>query len=66
MTDDDTGTMRLMKKISKFSTVLVPLTVTFALNLSLGVTYAFSLVLYFFIMIPLILFNLLEFHKWKF
>jgi hypothetical protein len=66
MTDDDTGTMRLMKKISKFSTVLVPLTITFALNLSLGVTYAFSLVLYFFIMIPLILFNLLEFHKWKF
>ena len=63
LTQDDSGTVRLMKKISKLSTVLIPLTITFALNLSLGVTYAFSLVLYFFILIPLILFNLLEFHK---
>jgi hypothetical protein len=65
MTEDDSGTVRLMKKITKLSTVLLPLTITFALNLSLGVTYAFSLVLYFFILVPLILFNLLEFHKNK-
>lgn len=64
--DDDTGSVRMMKKITKFSTVLVPLTITFALGFTLGVTYAFSFVLYFLIMIPLILFNLLEFHKWIF
>lgn len=66
MTDDDTGTVRLMKKVTKFSTVLVPLTITFALGFSLGVSYAFSLVLYFLILVPLILFNLLELHKWLF
>jgi len=66
MTEDDTGTVRLIKKITKFSTVLVPLTITFALGFSLGVSYAFSLVLYFLILVPLILFNLLEFHKWAF
>ena len=56
----------MMKKVTKFSTILLPLTLTFALGFVLGATYAFSLVLYFLILLPLILFNLLEFHKWVF
>lgn len=62
-TEDDTGTQKVMKKITKFSTVLLPLTLTFALGFILGATYAFSLVLYFLIILPLVLFNLLELHK---
>lgn len=56
----------MMKKVTKFSTILLPLTMTFALGFLLGATYAFSLVLYFLILLPLILFNLMEFHKWVF
>ena len=55
-----------MKKAAKFSTLLLPLSITFVLGFVMGATYAFSLVLYFLILIPLILFNLLEFHKWAF
>lgn len=37
--------------------------IAFALNLTLGVTYAFSLVLYFIVMVPIVIFNLLELHR---
>lgn len=56
----------MMKKITKFSTMLLPLSLTFALSFLLGASYAFSLVLYFLILLPLILFNVMEFHKWVF
>lgn len=66
VTEEDSGSVKMMKKVTKFSTVLLPLTMTFALGFLLGATYAFSLVLYFLILLPLILFNLMEFHKWVF
>jgi len=53
----------MMKIIDKFNTILVPLTIMFALNLVVGVTYAFSLVLYFIVALPMVLFNLLGVHK---
>lgn len=48
-----------MKKVTRFSTNLLPLSITFVLGFIMGATYAFSLVLYFLILLPLILFNLL-------
>lgn len=62
-TEDDTGSIKMMKMADKFNTVLMPMLITFALNLTLGVTYAFSLILYFIVMVPLVLFNVLGLHK---
>ncbi len=52
-----------MKTVDKFNTIQMPMMIVFALNLTLGVTYAFSLVLYFIVIVPIILFNLMELHK---
>lgn len=62
-TDDDTGSVKMMKKIDKLNTMLMPVIITFALNFVVGATYSFSLVLYFIVLIPLVLFNLLDLHK---
>ena len=35
----------------------------FALNLVTGTTYAFDMVLYFFVLLPLVLFNLIKLHR---
>lgn len=53
----------MMKTVDKFNTIQMPMMIVFALNLTLGVTYAFSLVLYFIVIVPIILFNLMELHK---
>jgi hypothetical protein len=53
----------MMKTVDRFNTVFMPLIVTFALNLVLGVTYSFALVLYFIVLLPLVLFNLVGLHK---
>ena len=53
----------MMKMIDKFNTLLLPLTIMFALNLVVGASYAFSLVLYFLVITPLIAFNLFEIHN---
>lgn len=53
----------MMKTVDKFNTIQMPMMIVFALNLTLGVTYAFSLVLYFIVMVPIVVFNLLELHK---
>lgn len=52
-----------MKVADKFNTALMPLLITFVLNVTLGVTYAFALILYFIVLVPLILFNVLGLHK---
>lgn len=62
-TDDDTGSVKMMKKIDKLNTMLMPVIITFPLNFVVGATYSFSLVLYFIVLIPLVLFNLLDLHK---
>jgi hypothetical protein len=48
----------MMKIVDKFNTLLVPLTIIFALNFVVGATYAFSLLLYFLVVIPMVAFNL--------
>jgi hypothetical protein len=48
----------MMKIVDKFNTLLVPLTIMFALNFVAGATYAFSLVLYFIVVTPIVAFNL--------
>lgn len=52
-----------MKKIDKLNTMLMPILVTFVLNVTLGVTYAFCLILYFIVLVPMVLFNLMELHR---
>ena len=63
LSEDDTGSVKMMKTVDRFNTVFMPLIVTFALNLVLGVTYSFALVLYFIVLLPLVLFNLVGLHK---
>lgn len=53
----------MMKIIDKFNTISLPMLITFALNLILGTTYAFNLILFFIVIIPVVLFNLFELHK---
>jgi hypothetical protein len=48
----------MMKIVDKFNTLLVPLTILFAFNFVVGATYAFSLLLYFLVVIPMVAFNL--------
>lgn len=61
--EDDPGTVKLGKKIEKLNTMLLPVILVFLLNFVVGTTYAFSFVLYFLILIPVVLFNLAELHK---
>ena len=61
--EDDTGSIKMMKIVDKFNTVLMPVLITFALNLVLGTSYSFSLILYFIVLVPLVLFNLIGLHK---
>lgn len=63
LTEDDTGSVKMMKTVDKLNTVLMPMLVTFALNVVVGVTYSFALILYFIVLVPLILFNLVGLHK---
>jgi Mg2+ and Co2+ transporter CorA len=61
--EGDAPQVKLMKKMTKFSTIFVPLTISFAFNFVMGTTYAFSFVLYFIVIICLVLFNSIEFHR---
>lgn len=53
----------LMKKMDKFNTLLMPLLITWVLNVVVGVTYSFCLILFFIVLIPMVLFNILDLHK---
>jgi hypothetical protein len=41
----------------------MPVLVTFVLTIIVGTSYAFTLVLYFIVLVPMVLFNLMEVHK---
>ena len=52
-----------MKKITELEGKYFAILVIFAFNVIAGSTYAFALTLYFLVLVPLILFNLLGLHK---
>ena len=61
--EDDGGSVKFIKKLSEFNTSYMPILIVFPLNIITGTTYAFDFCLYFFVMVPLLLFNLLQLHK---
>lgn len=63
MHEEDTGGVKMVKMSDRANTLILPLTVTFALNIIVGVNYSFSFVLYFLVIIPVFLFNIFEIHK---
>ena len=52
-----------MKRVTELETKYFAILVIFAFNVIAGSSYAFSVVLYFLVLVPLILFNLLGLHK---
>jgi hypothetical protein len=62
VTEDDGGTVKVMKNITKFSTHYMPMFIPSVLNFVVGGTYAFSFVLFFLMLIPVLLFNVFRLH----
>lgn len=61
--EEDTGSLKFMKKVTEFETKYVPVLLPFALCFLIGASYSFSMVLYFLVLVPLVLFNVMGLHK---
>ena len=61
--EDDPPVIKLARKIEEVQFILFPIMIVFPLNLITGTAYAFLIVDFFFVIIPLILFNVLKLHK---
>jgi len=53
----------LVKKGDRLNTMILPVLILFPINFVVGASYAFCLVLYFIVLVPIVLFNLMELHK---
>lgn len=60
--EDDPLTIKLVKKLEELEMTYFPLLILFPLNLITGTAYAFLIVNFFFLVVPLVLFNLLKLH----
>ena len=52
-----------MKKLQEFNVYLVPFIIFYVYCLLTGTSYAFSVVAYFFVMIPMVLLNVAKLHR---
>ena len=61
--EEDSAGIKMCKKADKFNTLILPVIIIFLLNFLVGTNYAFSFVLFFLLLIPIVAFNLGELHK---
>ena len=61
--EEDTGTVKFLKKMAEFNTSFHPFFIMFAINFVTGSNYAFDMCLFFFVLLCLVLFNLVSIHK---
>lgn len=62
VSEEDGGSTKFAKKVTELETKFAPIMIIFAVNISTCSSYAFSLVLFFIVIIPLIMFNLMGLH----